>query len=236
MSRREETRPAIHVPPLEVALFAVGLLLAGLVISALAWSGTGPYAALASDNGVDSMSFRVLTPEGGTWAMNVDAVVAIVHEPWVRYVTGGTDAQPQFDHPLFSPDEYAHMADVRNVFAGAKLMIPVGLFVLAIRLQRARATSGAAALRLARDGSLVAAGIVAIIGVVAVFAFEPLFLLFHEVFFPQGNYLFDPATSNLVRLYPDWYWEGITLRVGLSFIATALGIAAVATLALRRVK
>jgi len=99
----------------------------------------------------------------------------------------------------------------------------------------ARSIGGAAALRLARDGSLVAAGIVAAIGVVAIVAFEPLFLLFHEVFFPQGNFLFDPATSNLVRLYPDWYWEGITLRVGLSFLAVALGIALVAALALRRV-
>ena len=228
-------RPMVHLGPVEVVLFAAGLLLAGLVVSALAWSGGGPYAALARDNGVDAVTFRVLDP-AGSWTMNVDAVVSIVHEPWVRYVTGATDAPPQFAHPLFDADEYAHMADVRGVFAGAKLMIPVGLFVLAIRLQRARSIGGAAALRLTRDGSLLAAGAVALLGLAAAVAFEPLFLLFHEVFFPQGNYLFDPATSNLVRLYPDWYWEGFTLRVGLSFMAFALAVALATTFALRRVR
>ena len=73
-----------------------------------------------------------------------------------------------------------------------------------------------------------------VIGVIAAFAFEPLFLLFHYVFFPQGNFLFDPATSNLVRLYPDWYWEGITVRVGVSFLAGALALAALAHLRLGR--
>jgi len=78
------------------------------------------------------------------------------------------------------------------------------------------------------------AGVVVLIGLVAVVAFEPLFLLFHYAFFPQGNFLFDPATSNLIRLYPDWYWEGITLRVGASFVALALALAAVSALQVAR--
>ena len=89
---------------------------------------------------------------------------------------------------------------------------------------------------LVRDGSLIAAAVVVLIGIVAALAFEPLFLAFHYVFFPQGNFLFDPATSNLLRLYPDWYWQGISLRVGLSFIAVALGVAGVAALRLRGAK
>ena len=222
--------------PFEIGLFAIGLMLAGLVIMALLWSGGQPYRDMARENGVDEITFRVLPPDEGTWVMTVDAVVSMLHEPWSQYVTGGSDEPPRFDRPLFSSDEYAHMTDVRRVFDGAKLMVPAGLFVMLVRLQRARAIGGAAALRLARAGSLVAAALVAAIGVVAVFAFEPLFLLFHEIFFPQGNFLFDPATSNLVRLYPDWYWEGVTLRVGLSFIAVALAVVVGTTVALRRVK
>ena len=41
---------------------------------------------------------------------------------------------------------------------------------------------------------------------------------------------------DLIRLYPDWYWEGMSLRVGLSFIAVALGLAGVAHLRLRAAK
>ena len=87
-----------------------------------------------------------------------------------------------------------------------------------------------------RDGAVTAGVVVAALGVIAALAFEQVFLLFHEVFFPQGNFLFDPATSNLVRLYPDWYWQGITLRIGLSFIAVAAAVAVAASLGLRRAR
>src|SRR5256886_12736756 len=112
------------------------------------------------------------------------------------------------------------MADVRAVCRCAEVAAVLALFVVAYRISRARRRGSA--LRLVRAGSLVAAGIVAVIGVAAALAFDPLFLLFHDVFFPQGNFLFDPATSNLLRLYPEWYWQGITAGVAMSFIALAL--------------
>ncbi len=90
--------------------------------------------------------------------------------------------------------------------------------------------------RLVRDGALAAVTIVGLIALGVVFAFDQLFLLFHEVFFPQGNFLFDPATSNLLRVWPEWYWEGMFLRVGLSFLALALAVAAAAVLRLRAAK
>jgi uncharacterized membrane protein len=72
-----------------------------------------------------------------------------------------------------------------------------------------------------------------VVGVAAALAFEPLFLAFHYVFFPQGNFLFDPATSNLLRLYPESYWYGVTVRIGAGFVAVALTLAGAAHLALR---
>jgi len=123
------------------------------------------------------------------------------------------------------------MADVRAVFRGAEYAAALALFVLIFRAQRARLRGEA--LRLARAGALIATGIVAVIGIAATVAFDPLFLLFHEVFFPQGNFLFAPD-SNLIRLYPEWYWQGITAGVGLSFIAVALVVAGAAHNALRK--
>jgi uncharacterized membrane protein len=124
------------------------------------------------------------------------------------------------------------MADVRAVFRGAEAGAVLALLVAAYRVVRARGRGEA--LSLVRAGALIAGAIVALIGVVAVFAFDPLFLLFHDIFFPQGNFLFDPATSNLLRLYPEWYWQGITAGVGLSFIAVAILVARAAHIALRR--
>lgn len=219
---------------LALALFSLGFLAAGLVVFAVLWSGTGPYADLARDNHVQSITF--IRRDGQPLSFDLVAVLD-VHRKWSTYVTGGTDLPPTFEADIrFTDDEYRHMADVRRVFDGAKLLVPVGLFVMIIRLQRAGAVSSLERLHLLRDGALLGAAIVALVGVVAIVAFEPLFLAFHYVFFPQGNFLFDPATSNLVRLYPDWYWEGISLRVGLSFVLLALVVAGVAHLRLRTAK
>jgi len=94
---------------------------------------------------------------------------------------------------------------------------------------------GRAAALLARNAALVAGAGVLVVAVAAAVAFEPLFLLFHEIFFPQGNFLFE-ASSNLLALYPDQYWYGVTLRIGASFVLAGLlsGVVAHATLGSRR--
>jgi hypothetical protein len=116
------------------------------------------------------------------------------HRLWSTYVTGGA-AEPPQPGRFYTADEISHMTDVRRLFDGAKILIPAGFFVMAIRLQRARAQSAEAMLRLARDGAIAAGVAVAALGLIAAIAFEQAFLFFHEVFFPQGNFLFDPTTS-----------------------------------------
>lgn len=225
----------------DVAVFAVALTVFGLVALALVWSGDWAYAAFANATGHTSTTFTSYGPGPGDPCcpsgyvespISLDALLAW-HRGWAAYVTGASAEAPvSFGRSTFTQDEYAHMADVRNVFRGAEIAAALGLGVVAFRLIRARGERRA--LRLIRDGGLVSAGLVALIGVAAAFAFDPLFLLFHEVFFPQGNFLFDPATSNLVRLYPEWYWEGVTAGVGVSFVGLVL-VAAIAThTALRR--
>jgi integral membrane protein (TIGR01906 family) len=207
---------------IETALFAVGFAAAGLVLLALVWSGVGPYVDMARAQGVTRVDLDL-------------ASLAEEHRVWSTYVTGGA-VDPPPPGRFYTADEISHMSDVRRVFDGVKILIPAGFFVMAIRLQRARARSVVAMLHLVRDGAIAAGVAVAAIGTVAAFAFEQAFLLFHEVFFPQGNFLFDPATSNLVRLYPDWYWQGITFRIGLSFIALAAAVAVATSLGLRRAR
>ncbi len=219
---------------LALALFVLGFAVAGLVVFTLLWSGDAPYRDLARANGVERFVF-VLQPPLSREETDLETAVAL-HGQWSRYETGATSEPPRPTPALFTDDEYSHMADVRRVFDGARLGVPAGLFVMIVRLQRARAAGPRAMWRLARDGALIASLAVAVVGVVALVAFEPLFLAFHYVFFPQGNFLFDPATSNLIRLYPEWYWEGISLRVGLSFIGLALAVATVAQLRLRAAK
>ena len=218
----------------DVVIFAVALAVFGLVGLALVWSGDWAYVGLAGATGNTTVTF-VIPPDrreacGQAIVMDLDRLRE-VHREWAAYVVGVTPVPVGPACSLFSRDEYAHMADVRGVFRGAETAAVLALFVAGFRLWRA-GTRGTA-LRLLRDGGLVSAVLVAAVGTVALLAFEPLFLLFHEVFFPRGNFLFDPATSNLVRLYPEWYWQGVTAGVGLSFITLALVAAGSAHLVLR---
>jgi hypothetical protein len=218
----------------EVAIFAIAFAVFGLVALALVWSGDWAYAALA--NASDNTSATLVVPPDRRDACG-QAIVADLtllrglHRSWATYVVGVSDVAVGPACSLFTPDEYSHMADVRSVFRGAEIAGLLALFVAGVRVARARRTGSAA--RLVRAGSLIAAGVVMAIGLGAAVAFEPLFLLFHQVFFPQGNFLFAPD-SNLIRLYPEWYWQGITAGVGVSFIAVALLTAAAAHIALGR--
>jgi integral membrane protein (TIGR01906 family) len=219
----------------EAAIFAIAFAVFGLVALALIWSGDWAYALLANLNGVKQTTFffppqSALDGRGANVPIELPVVISAWHHPWVAYVTGASSEPPT--QGFFTADEYAHMADVRAVFRGAEYAAALALFVLVFRLQRARRRGDS--LRLVRAGAVTAAGIVTVFGVAAALAFDQVFLLFHDVFFPQGNFLFDPATSNLIRLYPEWYWQGITAAVGLSFIAVAVLVAGAAHGALRR--
>ena len=219
----------------EVAIFAIALAVFGLVALALIWSGDWAYASLANVNGVKQTSFLiggVLDPRRVETPLDLPTLISW-HHAWAAYVTGASSipAISWGPDPIFTKDETAHMTDVRAVFRGAEYAAALALFVLVFRIGRARRRGDA--LRLVRAGSLIAAGTVAVIGIAAAVAFDPLFLLFHEVFFPQGNFLFAPD-SNLIRLYPEWYWQGVTGGVGLSFIAVAFLVAGAAHNALRR--
>ena len=215
----------------EIAVFAIAFAVFGLVALALVWSGGWAYELLARATAHTETTF--LVPGGGIGSgaavIDLDGLLGW-HGKWASFVTGVSESAPS-NTQFFTDDEVAHMRDVRAVFRGAEVGAALALFVAAVRVARARRRGDA--LRLVRAGFLIAAGVVTAIGLAAAVAFDQLFLLFHEVFFPQGNFLFAPD-SNLIRLYPEWYWQGITAGVGVSFIAVALLAAGASHIALRR--
>ncbi|HEX9494580.1 MAG TPA: DUF1461 domain-containing protein [Candidatus Limnocylindria bacterium] len=209
------------------------LAVAGLVALALVFAGPWTYEALARDTPFAPARFHFTdrgTPR--TIDMPVEVLLAY-HGEWLAYVTGWSSSEPGTGPggSMFTPDERAHMSDVRHVFIGFEVAAVVGAVVGGILLARAGRRGREAAITLARDASIAAGAGAAAIAIVAGVAFDPLFLAFHEVFFPQGNFLFGPE-SNLIAMYPDAYWYGVTLRVGSAFVAVmaAIAIAAAATL------
>jgi hypothetical protein len=220
--------------PVQAAVVAIAFVIFGLVALAIVWSGDWAYAALANATANTNVTFVPTpdTPDACAQEMQMSlARLLEAHRSWAAYVIGSASVPPGPACSLWTTTEYRHMADVRNVFVGAETFATLAFGVAAFRVVRARRQGES--LRLLRAGALAAAGLVAVVGLAAAVAFAPLFLLFHQIFFPQGNFLFPPE-SNLIRLYPEWYWQGITAGVGASFIAIALIAAAGAHIALRR--
>ncbi len=224
MTRRLET----------AALFAISFSIAGLVALAIAFGGTSTYRSIMGEYA--PATFHVTGPAGPRIdAVPLDALTSW-HNGWFAYVTGDAVQPPvSFGARVFTTSEYAHMADVRNVFVGARIAAAIAVAVAGVLLALTWRRDPRAALVLVRDGTAAAAVVMAAVAALAAVAFDPLFLLFHEVFFPQGNFLFGPD-SNLIAMYPDPYWSGVVLRIGLVFVIATATVAIGATATLRQAR
>ncbi len=124
--------------------------------------------------------------------------------------------------PLLTDAERSHMRDVSHLVRLLVLMW-LGAAALAVLcllvLRRARRSIGSA---LMASGAVVGSLAVVLAGIFAV-AFDQAFLAFHEVFFPQGNFLFGPD-SNLLRLFPEGFWFDASITAGITIILSALAV------------
>lgn len=127
--------------------------------------------------------------------------------------------------PVLEARERAHMNDVRTVFRGLWILAVISVAVL---VAASRRQDRQRAWRAVRGGSRGLIAGVIVLGVIGIFAFDQLFEVFHEVFFPAGSYLFDPTTDKLVQLFPFAFWDETTLVVGAVIIALAIIVADVA--------
>jgi hypothetical protein len=218
----------------ETALLAAALAVAGLVVLALAYGGTSTYVSIMRPYA--PAGFHVIAVTGPRVDEFDLQVLADWHNAWFAYVTGDSDRPPlSYGASVFTTLEYAHMADVRQVFIGARIAGSLAAVGAAVVILRAWRRDRRAAAVLVRDAAIAAGAGTAVVAVAAAVAFDPLFLLFHRIFFPQGNFLFGPD-SNLLAMYPDPYWYGVTLRVGLTFVVAMAVIAIAAAATLRRAR
>jgi hypothetical protein len=123
--------------------------------------------------------------------------------------------------PLFGPDEVAHLRDARVL-----LWLALGAAAVSGAALAARLLAGIDRLGtwrgIGRGGALAAIGAL-VVGLVGLVAFDPLFELFHRLFFPGGGWAFDARTSVLVRLYPFAFWELAALGLGIGVVLLGCG-------------
>ena len=132
-----------------------------------------------------------------------------------------------------TPDALSHLDDcfaVVNVARAFIIVFAVVGVVLSILLLVKR-TDGRRSLARALHWS---AGLLALIfvalAVLAIIDFDGFFTVFHNVFFPQGNWMFS-STSLLITMYPEQFWMGMgiiwvvsSLLAGLLFFALGSAI------------
>ncbi len=122
---------------------------------------------------------------------------------------------------FYDEAEASHLRDARTVmylFLGFVAACAVALVaILARRRGESWAWRGVAA------GGLGIAVAFATIGVIATVAFDQAFTLFHEIFFPGGNWEFNIATERMVQLYPTPFWELVSTVLAVATIG--LGVA-----------
>ena len=119
---------------------------------------------------------------------------------------------------LFDANEVSHMADVKRLFGRTYLVQALSAVFLAIAGVAALvAFRGATARHVAswvKRGAVIAGGVIVAVGAASVVAFNQLFLLFHYIGFPQGNFTFNSQRDYLVRVFPNGFWEDITFVIG----------------------
>jgi hypothetical protein len=132
------------------------------------------------------------------------------------FAFAGPDQQAFYD-----PTEASHLRDARSLLyllLGAGAISGIGIVAaLARRPDRRSIWRG-----IGRGGAAVVIGVV-ILAIGGLLAFGPLFELFHRVFFPGGNYAFDPRTQRLVQLYPFAFWQIAAAAYGVLLLAIGLG-------------
>jgi integral membrane protein (TIGR01906 family) len=124
--------------------------------------------------------------------------------------------------PFYDADERDHLRDARTLLG--LCLIAGGVSIVGLGVVLARASTRAAGWRVVSRAGLVTAVVVLGIGVISLVAFDSLFTLFHQIFFPGGNWSFDPDTQRLVQLYPFRFWQIAAAALGV--LVFVLGVAA----------
>ena len=185
-----------------VTALATGLAILGIVVVVLL---SPPYIHLALGSAESAASLAV-SPEGAQ-ALSDRTVGELVFGPG-SFAFPIAEGRPAF----YDAAEVSHLRDARAVLYGLGVAVIVAVLMLAVSIVRRR--RDVRFWRSVAGGAAALAVVFAVIGAVFLVAFDAAFTLFHEIFFPGGNWSFDPATEHLVQLYPIPFWELTTTVLG----------------------
>jgi hypothetical protein len=153
---------------------------------------------------------------GQAYAMSDRSVEELVLGPG-SFGFPGPDGQPFYD-----TSERGHLGDARTLLWLFLIAGGVAIIVIGAILGRSSGARRRALWWTISRAGLSTAIVVVTLALVSVVAFGTLFTLFHQVFFPGGNFTFDPATQHLVQLYPFRFWQIAAAALGVLVLGLAV--------------
>jgi integral membrane protein (TIGR01906 family) len=133
---------------------------------------------------------------------------------------------------LFNRRETAHLQDVRTLFrASFRVQEASVVFVLAyvvlVFIWAREGSLRALATHVLLSGVLSVV-VIGAVGAVAVAGFDAAFEQFHRIAFDNDFWRLDPATDHLIQMFPEAFWEDVSLWVGIGTLVE-LGVLALAS-------
>ena len=124
---------------------------------------------------------------------------------------------------FFNEQDRFHMGEVKNLFLGGlkirNIMLVAVLLILILLAARK-----ADMIKLLPRAYFVTLGITGVITIVlgVLFAsdFDKYFRIFHEIFFDNDQWMFDPATDYMIRMLPEGFFYDFVFRIGGFFVGS----------------
>lgn len=122
---------------------------------------------------------------------------------------------------FFNEQDRLHMEDVKNLFLGGLKLRTVMLLLAAVLVLFLILTK--TELKKMLTGAYFAAlGVFAVLiaGLLVSFAvdFTASFTVFHEIFFTNDLWMFDPAEDYMIRMLPEGFFYDMVMRIGAFFV------------------
>src|SRR3989344_7495229 len=119
---------------------------------------------------------------------------------------------------LLNQKEIRHMADVQNIVTRGQQLLMLWVliqFVIVLRIREKK--------KVLLDGGILTLGI---LGVLALSPFAATFYNMHKLLFDNDLWLLNPATDNLIKMYPEMLFKAIATKI--SLVASIVAAASIA--------
>lgn len=138
------------------------------------------------------------------------------------------------EQDFFNEQDRLHMADVKNLFLGGlrlrnvlAVLAAVILVLLCLWKEDGKRDIRPVLTRAYRLAAAVFGAAVAFLIIAFTIDFTACFTVFHEIFFTNDLWIFDPQTDYMIRMLPEGFFFGMVRRILGYFIISQGALAAV---------